>query len=155
MRTRVVLGATVFDTYFAGQIATLNSIAAAPSVVDMDTKRMAAYFKNVQSHGQGAQPLFTAARLDRPRRNSGVSDRFPNGSGSNVADRAYFKAVKATGKPYISAGLVTRIGQRRVVIMAVPTRTQRRGQRRPRRRAPGAPVRHEPAGERPRFEDLS
>jgi len=123
MRTRVVLGATVFDTYFAGQIATLNSIAAAPSVVDMDTKRMAAYFKNIQSHGQGAQPLFTGGLgwLDRDG-NSRVSDRFPNGSGSNVSDRAYFKAVKATGKPYISAGLVTRIGQRRVVIMAVPTR---------------------------------
>ena len=123
MRARVVLAATVFDTYFAGQIATLDSIAAAPSVVDMDTKRMAAYFANVQKHGPGAQPLFTGGLgwLDRDG-NSRVSDRFPKGSGSNVADRAYFKAVKATGKPYISAGLVTRVGQRRVVIMAVPTR---------------------------------
>ena len=39
----------------------------------------------------------------------------------SVADRSYFKAVVATGGPFVSEGLVTRTANRRVVIMAVPT----------------------------------
>ena len=82
---------------------------------------MARYFKRVQR--RAPQPTFTGGIgwIDRDG-TSRVSDRFPNGSGSNVSDRTYFKTVMATGKPYISEGLVTRVGQRRVVIMAVPTR---------------------------------
>ena len=123
MRARVVLAAAVFDTYFAGQIGTLTSIANSPAVVDMDTKRMAAYFARVQKHAPGAQPMFTGGLgwIDR-NGNARVSDRYPAGSGSQVSDRAYFKAVMATGKPYVSKGLSTRVGQRPVVIMAVPTR---------------------------------
>jgi len=121
MRARVVLASTVFDTYFAGQLATLTSIAGAPSVVSMDRPKMASYFERLQK--QGAQPLFTGGIgwIDREG-NARVSDRYPRGSGSNVSDRAYFKRVIATGKPYISQGLLTKVGQRRVVIMAVPTR---------------------------------
>lgn len=124
MRARVVLASTVFDTYFAGQIATLSSIAGAPAVVNLDRPKMAAYFRRVQK--QGTQPTFTGGLgwIDREG-TARVSDRFPNGSGSNVSDRAYFKRVIATGKPYISEGLFTRVGQRRVVIMAVPTRDTR------------------------------
>ena len=40
----------------------------------------------------------------------------------SVADRSYFKAVVATDDPFVSEGLVTRSANRRVVIMAVPTR---------------------------------
>ena len=40
----------------------------------------------------------------------------------SVADRSYFKAVVSTGAPFVSEGLVTRNANRRVVIMAVPTR---------------------------------
>jgi serine phosphatase RsbU (regulator of sigma subunit)/anti-sigma regulatory factor (Ser/Thr protein kinase) len=89
----------------------------------MDTKRMAAYFARVQKHASGQPPMFTGGLgwIDS-NGNARVSDRYPNGSGSNVTDRAYFKAVMTTGKPYISEGLFTKVGQRRVVIMAVPTR---------------------------------
>ena len=44
MHARVVLAATVFDTYFAGQLGTLSAIADSPSVVRTDTDQMATYF---------------------------------------------------------------------------------------------------------------
>ncbi len=124
MQTRVVLASTVFDTYFAGQLSTLSSIAAAPSVVRVDTPQMAAYFSSLQ--GGTKRQLFTGGLgwIDRAGK-SRVSDTSPKGSGVSVADRAYFKAVVSTGRPYISEGLQTRVGQRRVVIMAVPTRDAR------------------------------
>ena len=124
MRARVVLASTVFDTYFAGQIATLELDRQLRRPSSTRTRRgWRRTSSDVQKHEPGAQPTFTGGLgwIDRDG-NSRVSDRFPKGSGSNVADRAYFKAVMATGKPYISEGLVTRVGQRRVVIMAVPTR---------------------------------
>ena len=121
MRARVVLASTVFDTYFDGRLATLNSIAQAPSVVRSDTTAMARYFSRLQQ--SDAQPLFSGGLgwIDRDGI-SRVSDRDPNGSGLSVADRAYFTTVMSTGKPYISEGLVTRSDAKRVVIMAVPTR---------------------------------
>ena len=67
MRARVVLASTVFDTYFAGQIATLSSIANSPSVVDQDKARMATYFKRVQKEG-GSADVHRRPRLDRSRR---------------------------------------------------------------------------------------
>ena len=42
--------------------------------------------------------------------------------GSTSSDREYFKQVMATDKPYISDGLTTRVSNRRVVVIAVPTR---------------------------------
>ena len=48
VRARAVLAGTVFDTFFAGQISTLESIAAAPSVTARDTEKMKDYFARVQ-----------------------------------------------------------------------------------------------------------
>ena len=47
MHARVVLAATVFDTYFAGQLGTLSSIADSPSVVRTDTDQMADVLRRV------------------------------------------------------------------------------------------------------------
>ena len=57
----------------------------------------------------GTQRLFSGGLgwIDRDGI-SRVSDRDPTGSGLSVADRAYFKNVASTGKPFISEGLVTR-----------------------------------------------
>ena len=120
MRTRVVLASTVFDTYFAGQLSTLGAIAGSPSVVRTDTTQMAAYFSRLQG---GKRRLFTGGLgwIDRAGV-SRVSDTAPRGSGVSLADRSYFRAVLSTGRPYISEGLKTRVGQRRVIVMAVPTR---------------------------------
>jgi hypothetical protein len=44
LRTRAVLAATVFDTYFAGQLQALSAIAASPAVTAADATAMRAYF---------------------------------------------------------------------------------------------------------------
>jgi serine phosphatase RsbU (regulator of sigma subunit)/anti-sigma regulatory factor (Ser/Thr protein kinase) len=51
-----------------------------------------------------------------------VSSTDANGSGVNVSDRKYFKRVMQTGNPYISDGLTSKVNNRRVVVIAVPTR---------------------------------
>ena len=53
---------------------------------------------------------------------SRISTNPRSGEPVSVADRSYFKAVVSTGGPFVSEGLVTRNANRRVVIMAVPTR---------------------------------
>ena len=121
LKARVVLASTVFDTYFAGQLGLLNSIAASPAVVATDQAAMRIYFKRLE--GGQAKP-FTGGLgwIDREGV-SRVSSNRPNGAPPlSVADRSYFKAVVATGGPFVSEGLVARTANRRVVIMAVPTR---------------------------------
>ena len=48
VRARVVLASTVFDTYFGGELSTLESIAKAPAVTKQDIPAMTAYFRRVQ-----------------------------------------------------------------------------------------------------------
>ena len=49
LKARVVLASTVFDTYFAGQLGLLNSIAASPPVVATDQVAMRIYFTRLES----------------------------------------------------------------------------------------------------------
>ena len=122
VQVRANLAGTLLDTYFAGQIAALQAMAAAPAVVNLDEQAMSAYFKRVQPPNG---PAFTGGIgwIDT----TGAS-RVSNTSGTsavpavNVADRSYFKAVVDTGKPYISEGVTTRRTGEHAIIMAVPTR---------------------------------
>jgi serine phosphatase RsbU (regulator of sigma subunit)/anti-sigma regulatory factor (Ser/Thr protein kinase) len=124
LRNRAILAETVFDTYFAGQIATLRAIAAAPSVRARDIEKMGGYFARVQPPGSST---FTGGLgwLDRDgyiRASSAAVGTPPR----RYADRSYFKRVIATGRPFISQALVTRRAPlRRIVVMAVPTRDAR------------------------------
>jgi serine phosphatase RsbU (regulator of sigma subunit)/anti-sigma regulatory factor (Ser/Thr protein kinase) len=122
IRARVYLAGLVFETYFGGQIKALQSLAASPTVRDADTARMAAYFKRMQP-SQEKLRLFNGGLgwIDR-QGNSRVSAANPNGSGVNVAERDYFKQVMATGKPYVSNGITSKVNNRRVIVVAVPTR---------------------------------
>ena len=122
MHARVALASAVFDTYFAGRISTLQAVASAPSVVRIDTALMDEYLRRVQ--GDPKKPLFTQGlgwidRMGHPR----ASDKLPLAD-VDLSDRLYFKRVMATGKPFISGGLVSRVQQTRVMVMAVPTRDQ-------------------------------
>ena len=121
MKARVVLASTVFDTYFAGQLGLLSSIAASPSVVSADQVAMRTYFTRLES---GKAKPFTGGLVGSTARASAASRAIaaPERPPLSVADRSYFKAVVATGAPFVSEGLVTRAANRRVVIMAVPTR---------------------------------
>lgn len=125
MQARVVLASTVFDTYFAGRLAILNSIAASPAVVEADEPAMRAYFARLED---GKAKSFTGGIgwIDRQGFSRISSNRRPGVPAPTVADRSYFKAVVSTGAPFISEGLVTRSSaKRRVVIMAVPARDER------------------------------
>ena len=108
MKARVVLASTVFDTYFAGQLGLLSSIAASPSVVSTDQAAMRIYFERLE--GGQAKP-FTGGLgwIDR-QGVSRVSSNRPNGAPPlSVADRSYFKAVVATGAPVRQRGARARV----------------------------------------------
>jgi serine phosphatase RsbU (regulator of sigma subunit)/anti-sigma regulatory factor (Ser/Thr protein kinase) len=121
LRSRAVVASTVFDTYFAGRIATLSSIAAASPVVDGDTAAMSRYFASIQGENE-KQKLFSGGLgwVDRAGM-SRASDTSPAGAGISVADRDYFKAAVA-GKPFISEGLTSRVGKKKIMVMSVPSR---------------------------------
>ena len=55
MKARVVLASNVFDTYFAGRLGLLSSIAASPSVVSTDQVAMRTYFARLE--GGKAKPF--------------------------------------------------------------------------------------------------
>ena len=82
---------------------------------------MRTYFKRLES--SKAKP-FTGGLgwIDRNGVSRVSSTRRSGAPPLSVADRSYFKAVVATGGPFVSEGLVARSANRRVVIMAVPTR---------------------------------
>ena len=128
MRARVVLASTVFDTYFAGQLSTLATIANAPSVVRTGTSWRWAGLRAAPERTE-AKAVHRWARVDRSGGVSRVSGTSPLGSRLNVSDWSFFRVVMTTGRPFISEGLTTRAGKKRAVVMAVPTRDA--GGRRP------------------------
>ena len=122
LRGRAILAGTVLDTFFAGQISTLESIAASPVVTAGDVPGMKAYFRRVQPpNGQ----RFTAGLgwLDR----KGMPRATSSGAAPalSFSDRLYFRRVIATDRPFISEALVSRTSTRRVVVTAVPTHDAR------------------------------
>ncbi len=122
MHVRANLAGTLLDTYFAGQIAALQAMAAGPAVMNLDEPAMLAYFKRVEPPNG---PAFTGGigwiDLTGASRVSSTPGTVA-GSGVNLADRAYFKAVVGTEKPFVSEGLTTRRSGEHAIVMAVPTR---------------------------------
>lgn len=121
LRSRTVVAAAVVDAYFAGDVATLEAVAEAPSFVGLDRSRMEAYLRRLEpTNGR----LFNAgvSWIDR-RGLLKVTTAAPPSRPTSLADRSYFQRVVATGKPYVSGGLVGRASGEPVVVVAVPTRT--------------------------------
>jgi serine phosphatase RsbU (regulator of sigma subunit)/anti-sigma regulatory factor (Ser/Thr protein kinase) len=120
-RTRAVLAATVFDTYFTGEIGTLSSLAQSTPVVEGDEPAMLSYFGRVQrSSGKlfpGGLGWVNAQGIARVS----TSHAKP-GTILDVSDRSYFKVPKRTGKPFVSEGIVGRLTGTHVIVMAVPTK---------------------------------
>ena len=116
--SRVVLVGAAVNSYLAGGVSTLGAMSEAPSVIQANPKLMSAYFKRVAASGG---TIFTGGIgwVDR----SGHAVASSNGGPPvDVSDRVYFKRVMATGRPYISAGLVGRKLRQPIVVVAVPTR---------------------------------
>ena len=119
LRARVVAVAALVDTSFTGQIQTLSSIAKAPSVVGQQLPRMGPYFRRVSPPGDAP---FTGGIgwIDRDGFVRATNRPGPGPSGS-LANRDYFRAVVATHRPYVSAGLIGKAVQQPVIVVAVPT----------------------------------
>ena len=104
LNARVVLVGAVVDSYLSGGISTLDSIAAAPSVVessaDADERVLQAAARRTEAGSSTAASAGSTARGKVMASSSGVS--------LNVADRLYFQRVMKTGRPYVSSGLVGR-----------------------------------------------
>jgi serine phosphatase RsbU (regulator of sigma subunit)/anti-sigma regulatory factor (Ser/Thr protein kinase) len=123
LETRAILAATVFDTYFAGQLTALSAIASSPTVVSGDPEAMAAYFARFRP---GRRSTFTAGVgwIDLNGRQRATSD--PRGPiDASLKDRTYFSEAVATRKPFVSEAIVARSTDRRLVVMSVPTRDSR------------------------------
>ena len=121
--SRAILAATVFDTYFAGQLASLSAIAAAPSVTSGDVESMSRYFASFRP-GKGGPFNAGVGWIDLEGRQRATSD--PRGPTSlRFDDRTYFTAVISTKKPFVGEVIVGRNSDRRIVVMSVPTKDDR------------------------------
>ncbi len=116
---RVVLAASLLNTYFGGEISILTAVAKAPVVVARNEQGMTAYFRSVEA---GRPKLFNGGIgwIDLRGFSRASSDGLDSQSFS-VADRDYFKTVVATRKPFVSEGLISRRTHRQIIVMAVPT----------------------------------
>jgi serine phosphatase RsbU (regulator of sigma subunit)/anti-sigma regulatory factor (Ser/Thr protein kinase) len=123
LRSRSVLAATVFDTYFAGQLQALRAMAAAPSVVSGDPERMASYFARFRP-GSGTSFTAGVGWIDLTGHQRATSD--PGGPvQSSLAGRSYFRETLRTEKPVVGEAIVATRSRRRLVVMGVPTRDER------------------------------
>ena len=123
LRARAILAATVFDTYFAGQLAALSAIAASPTVMAGDTEAMTDYFSGFRP-GKGSTFTAGVGWIDLEGQQRATSD--PSGPiQASLARRSYVKSVIATKKPFVSEAIVGGATERRLVVMAVPTRDDR------------------------------
>ena len=123
LQARAILAATVFDTYFDGQLEALSAIAASPAVTNADAEAMTGYFARFRP---GSGTAFTAGVgwIDLQGRQRATSD--PRGPVTvSLADRSYVKAALASKKPVVGEAIVARTSGRRLVVMGVPSRDRR------------------------------
>jgi serine phosphatase RsbU (regulator of sigma subunit)/anti-sigma regulatory factor (Ser/Thr protein kinase) len=118
LRARVVAGGMVLDAYFAGDVSTLSTAAAAPDVVAGKTAPMTTYL----ARAFPKRRVFTGGVgwVDRAGtlRASSIDS---SASGLDLSGRAYVSRVLATRKPYVSGGLIGLRGHREILVVAVPT----------------------------------
>jgi serine phosphatase RsbU (regulator of sigma subunit)/anti-sigma regulatory factor (Ser/Thr protein kinase) len=122
-RARAVLAGSVVDTYFRGELATLRSIASSPSVVNLDLPAMQQYAERLQrvepSSGTGMAWIDAKGIRQVPVAHRLVEPRL------DLSDRSYFWNVMATGRPFVSESITSRLSHLRVIVLAVPTRDAR------------------------------
>ncbi len=120
--SRAVVAAGVVNAAFAGDLAALQTMALSPAFVDQDVPRMTAYLGSVhRANGR----LFNGgmAWID----SNGIvrisTTKQTSSAPIDVSDRVYFQRVLATGRPFVSGGLIGRSIGAPVVVVAVPTRS--------------------------------
>ncbi len=120
LEARVVAVSALANVAFQGQITSLEVVAKSPVVAAGKAAAMSSYFRRLQS---AKSPLFSGsiAWLDLAGELKASSMSV---AAVNVSQRTYFRKVRATGAPYVSAGLTSVRLHRQVVVVAVPTRNR-------------------------------
>ena len=99
--SRAVVAAGVVDTAFAGDLATLQTIAVSPSFTGHQLPRMSAYLHSVDNQNgalfNGGMGWIDTSGIVRISTNSQKAAR------TDVSDRTYFRRVLATGRPTSAA----------------------------------------------------
>jgi anti-sigma regulatory factor (Ser/Thr protein kinase)/GAF domain-containing protein len=121
LRSRTIVAAAVVNAFFAGDIQTLEAAAKAPPVVSGGLPAMRAYLRRLESPPM--RPFDGGIDWIDPTGAVRVSTA-PGGSAAapDVGSRKYVKLPLATGRPYVSGGLVTREPRLPGIVIAVPTR---------------------------------
>jgi anti-sigma regulatory factor (Ser/Thr protein kinase)/GAF domain-containing protein len=117
LHARAVAAAAVLDQSFAGDVKTLEAVAAAPAIVDGHDRQVSLYlaraFPRPSAFTGGIGWIGRDGRLR-------ASDLLPVPK-LNLSDRLYVRRVLATGKPFISGGLIGRRDNDEILVVAVPT----------------------------------
>jgi serine phosphatase RsbU (regulator of sigma subunit)/anti-sigma regulatory factor (Ser/Thr protein kinase) len=118
LRARTVSIGAIFDQAFIGDIATLGTAAQAPAVVHGQSGPVKAYlvraFPRTGTFTAGVGWVGADGKLN-------VSNVPASPPGLDLSSRAYVSRVLATGKPYISGGLIGKRHHQEIVVIAVPT----------------------------------
>jgi serine phosphatase RsbU (regulator of sigma subunit) len=120
-RSKAVVAATVFDSIFNGDIASLRAVAAAPVVVERNHVGMRAYFKRV-AYANAQQFTGGLAWIDGQGKVRVSTNGTRPGPVADVSDRAYFRQAIRSGLPFVSEGLTSRVSHRQVIVISMPTR---------------------------------
>jgi anti-sigma regulatory factor (Ser/Thr protein kinase) len=121
VQARVTLAAGDAEAYFTGDIGTLRAVARAQVVIDGNRVAMLAYFRRVAAADAVAFPG-GLSWIDAKGISQVTSAQATLAPPVDVSDRSYYKAVIATGGPFVSEGIVSRRNGHHVVVVAVPTR---------------------------------
>ena len=124
LRTRAAITAALVNVAITGDLSALQTVAASPAFATLDRARMRAYLERVASApGNPFNSGYGWVDLDGVAQ---ISTAASNGPPVNVADRTYFRKVRASDAPYVSGGLIGRRGGQALVVVAVPTRVNGR-----------------------------
>jgi anti-sigma regulatory factor (Ser/Thr protein kinase) len=120
IRSKAVVAAGLVNAAFGGDVSTLQAVASAPAFVDGDRAAIQAYIARL-AHSSGWPFNGGMGWVDR----SGdvqASTNLPSSTAPpNIRGRAYFRQALATGRPYVSGGIIGRALKKPVVAVAVPT----------------------------------
>ena len=115
IRALTASAAATTDRYLTGQIRVLQTIAELRAFRQGDVSGMRETLGQIDSPSKGfSEAIGWVDPTGRPRAPRAVPT-------VDLSDRSYFKAVLATGQPYVSEAIVGRIRSAAFVVFAVPT----------------------------------
>jgi hypothetical protein len=118
LQARAVSVGGIVDVLFGGDIELLETAASSTVVRSGDLPGMDGYFKRVQTSSGEA---FSGGLAWVDRQGEVEARGTPLPKPVDVSTRLYFRRVTATGKPYVSSGLIGRLTKQRLIVIAVPT----------------------------------